>query len=74
MSDTPDTMSCGAVITLKGRRHVVAEVVCYPTNGGTSLHATVVPSENCEPMVDALISMSKGCKPKKKAKRKGKSR
>jgi hypothetical protein len=72
MSDTPDTISCGAVITLKGRRHVVAEVVCYPTNGGTSLHATVVPYENCEPMVDALISQ--GCKPKKKAKRKVKSR
>lgn len=71
MSDTPDTLACGAVIMLKGRRHVVAEVVCYPTNGGTSLHATVVPYENCDPMVDAFIS--KGCKPKK-AKRKGKSR
>jgi len=64
--DNKDTFECGGFITVNGKRYVVAETTCYPTNGGIHLSVVAAAYEHCEPIIPNYHEPKKTVKPKKR--------
>ena len=64
--ETKDTFECGGFITVNGKRYVVAETTCYPSNKGIHFSVVAMAYEHCEPIIPNYYEPKKTVKGKKR--------